>query len=71
MKVNFNNLDSGVPHTFSVYTNSAATTSIFIGSRVTGVSSITYSFTAPTTPGTYFFRCDVHPSMMNGSFVVQ
>jgi plastocyanin len=71
VKVNFNNMDNGVPHTFSVYTNSAATTPIFVGSTITGVSSITYSFTAPTTPGTYFFRCDVHPSQMNGSFVVQ
>lgn len=71
VKVNFNNLESGVPHSFSVYTNSAATTPIFVGSTINGVSSITYSFTAPSTPGTYFFRCDVHPSQMNGNFVVQ
>jgi plastocyanin len=71
VKVNLNNLDSGIPHTFSVYTNSAATTPIFVGPAITGVSSTTYTFSAPTTPGTYFFRCDVHPSQMNGSFVVQ
>jgi plastocyanin len=69
--VNLNNQDSGVPHTFSVYTNSAATTAIFVGSTVTGVATATYTFTAPSVPGTYFFRCDVHPTMMNGSFVVQ
>lgn len=71
VKVNFNNQDSGTTHTFSVYTSSAATTSVFIGSGITGVSSTTYSFTAPTTPGTYYFRCDIHPSQMHGSFVVQ
>jgi hypothetical protein len=23
------------------------------------------------TPGTYFFRCDVHPNTMTGQFIVQ
>jgi plastocyanin len=44
---------------------------IFVGQIITGPSAtIDYKFTAPITPGTYFFRCDVHPSM-NGSFIVQ
>jgi plastocyanin len=68
--VNFNNQDAGVTHTFSVYTNSAATSSIFVGTGITGVSSTEYKFTAPSTPGTYFFRCDFHPTIMHGSFVV-
>jgi plastocyanin len=68
--VNFNNQDSGVTHTFSVYTNSATTTSIFAGTPLTGVSSTTYRFTAPSVPGTYYFQCDFHPTMMHGSFVV-
>jgi len=71
VKVNFNNQDSGTMHTFSVYTSSAATTPVFVGSGITGLSSSTYSFTAPTTPGNYFFRCDIHPSQMHGSSVVQ
>jgi len=69
--VHFTNDDSSIPHNFAVYTNSAATTVIFRGEQITGVSSITYTFTAPSTPGTYFFRCDVHPTMMTGSFIVQ
>ena len=28
------------------------------------------SFTAPSTPGRYFFRCDVHPTLMTGFLVV-
>lgn len=69
--VNFDNKDSGIPHNLAVYTNSSATTSIFVGSIITGPKTITYTFKAPTTPGTYFFRCDVHPTLMTGNFVVQ
>jgi plastocyanin len=67
--INFTNKDSA-PHNFALYTNSSATTSIFKGQTVTA-SSVTYNFTAPSTPGSYFFRCDVHPTMMTGTFVVQ
>jgi plastocyanin len=66
----FMNLDAGVPHNFALYTDSHATTRIFVGDFVTGVKTVTYSFNAPSLPGTYFFRCDVHPEMMTGNFVV-
>ena len=68
--VHFENLDSAIPHNLAVYTDSSATTVIFQGALITGVTSITYTFDAPTTPGTYFFRCDAHPSLMTGSFIV-
>ncbi len=68
--VNFNNMDAGVPHNFAVYTDSSAATPIFQGATVTGPTTTTYTFTAPSTPGTYFFRCDVHPTQMTGQFVV-
>jgi plastocyanin len=69
--VNFNNADSGIPHNFSVYNNSSASQAIFTGSIITGPATTTYTFTVPSQPGTYFFRCDVHPTMMTGSFIVQ
>ena len=69
--VNFNNMDVGVPHNLAVYTNSSASTSIFVGQIITGPATATYTFTAPSTPGTYFFRCDVHPANMIGQFIVQ
>ncbi|MCE5338312.1 MAG: cupredoxin domain-containing protein [Methanomicrobiaceae archaeon] len=69
--VNFNNKDSGVPHNFAVYTDSSASQNIFKGDTVTGPATTTYTFTAPATPGTYFFRCDVHPQQMTGDFIVQ
>jgi plastocyanin len=74
--INFNNMDSGVIHNFSVYQTGSgatgvATGPIFNGPFVTGPAATVYKFTAPSAAGTYFFRCDVHPTTMFGSFVVQ
>ncbi len=66
----FDNQDAGIPHNFAVYTDSTAKTKIFAGEIVTGPKTVTYTFTAPSQPGTYFFRCDVHPTTMTGSFIV-
>jgi plastocyanin len=59
-----------VPHNVAIYTTSAAIEVIFKGEVITGPKTITYTFTAPTTPGDYFFRCDVHPAVMTGTFTV-
>jgi cytochrome c oxidase subunit II len=67
----FNNKDIGIPHNFALYTDETATKSIFVGQIITGPKTITYTFTAPSTKGTYFFRCDVHPTTMKGTFIVQ
>lgn len=69
--INFDNKDNNVPHNFSVYTDSTATKLIFQGEIITGPKTISYTFVAPNTPGNYFFRCDVHPTMMTGTFIVQ
>jgi predicted lipoprotein with Yx(FWY)xxD motif/plastocyanin len=68
--INFSNQDSGIPHNFALYTDSSAATPLFVGQTISGTASISYKFTAPTAPGTYFFRCDVHPATMTGSFIV-
>lgn len=67
--IEFDNRDDGVPHNVAVYTDSSAADAIFVGEIVTGPRRATYTFTAPETPGNYFFRCDVHPSM-HGAFIV-
>ena len=66
--VEFENRDRA-PHNVAFYTTPSAGTIIYRGAIVTGPAETTYQFTAPTTPGTYFFRCDVHPSMQ-GQFIV-
>ena len=65
----FNNQDSA-PHNFALYTDSSAANVIFKGDIVSS-KTITYQFTAPSTPGSYFFRCDTHPRAMTGTFKVQ
>ena len=65
----FNNKDR-VPHNVAVYETQVATRSIFVGEVFTGLKTVNYRFTAPSTPGTYFFRCDVHPGSMTGDFIV-
>ena len=69
--ITFINNDSGIPHNMAFYTSAAATTVIYKGARTTGVSAVTYTFDAPTTPGSYFFCCDVHPTTMTGEFIVK
>jgi plastocyanin len=71
--VHFDNEDQGIDHNFAVYPNSQATAptdAIFQGQIIKGISQITYTFTAPSTPGDYYFRCDVHPGVMFGTFKV-
>jgi plastocyanin len=65
--VEFENED-GVPHNVAFYTSPSLSATIYQGEIVTGPRTITYTFTAPVTPGNYYFRCDVHPEM-DGQFI--
>jgi plastocyanin len=76
--VNFHNREpsgssqvTGISHNFAVYDSPDAKTTIFRGDIITGGQDAVYRFTAPAAPGTYFFRCDVHPALMTGKFIVQ
>lgn len=68
--VKFTN-DDNIVHNFAVYDkkdgNELFTGDLFKGPDVTK----TETFTAPATPGNYYFQCDVHPDQMNGTLVVQ
>ena len=68
--VQFDNADAGVLHNFSLYNNSSLSQKIFTGELTTGPVIKNYAFTAPAA-GTYYYRCDVHPDTMNGSFTVR
>jgi plastocyanin len=65
------NQDAGVPHNFALYTDSTTRTSLYVGPIFTGIETREDTFRGPATPGNYFFRCDVHPDTMTGTFVVQ
>lgn len=68
--INFTN-DDDVIHNFAVYDkpdgNELYTGDLFKGPDVTKSDT----FTAPATPGNYYFQCDVHPDQMNGTLIVQ
>ena len=65
----FQNDDPGVQHNVAIYTDSSLGTSLFFGKLIFGPKTTNYAVPA-LQPGTYFFRCDVHPPM-NGTFIVQ
>jgi hypothetical protein len=65
------NRDPGVLHNVAFYTNRAATQKIFGSELIAGPAQQTSNFTAPPVPGSYFFKCDVHPDTMSGSFNVR
>jgi len=65
----FDNQDAGVPHNISIYTDDTATKALFTGEMVNGPKTVTYSVKG-LPAGTYFFRCDVHPTTMTGTFIV-
>jgi len=66
----FDNQDGGIPHNVAVYDSPLRAEQIFVGDVITGPAEITYTFMAPEEPGTYYFQCDIHPSM-NGDFIVE
>jgi plastocyanin len=67
--ITLNNEDDGVLHNFSIYTSTDASTTVFKGDLTTGPDTATYTI-PPLKPGTYYFRCDVHPDTMHGTLVV-
>ena len=70
VKMTFENRDYSVAHNFALYQDSSAAKSIFVGQVISGPATVDYTFTAPAKPGDYFFRCDVHPVIMQGTFRV-
>ena len=70
VSLTLDNRDSA-EHTFSLYPAEASADALFPGEAFAGPSFLTYQFTAPETPGTYRFQCDIHPDAMKGQFIVE
>jgi plastocyanin len=73
-KILFDNQDAQVQHNVEVYTNASTTTRVGGATSatdvITGVASVTYSVPG-LQAGNYYFRCDIHPTVMFGTLVVK
>ena len=67
VKIDFENAD-GVQHNLSIYPDGPGAP-LFTGKIIAGGEHTTYEFESPP-PGTYVFRCDVHPQQMEGIVLV-
>ena len=62
------NQDPAILHNWALYTDDSASERI-AGTPICTDCTETITFDPPD-PGVYFFRCDVHPTQMVGTFVV-
>jgi hypothetical protein len=60
------------PHNIAIAVDEAAATSdpIFTGDAVNGPDTVEYDVPAIPDEGSYFFRCDFHPTTMTGTLAV-
>ena len=66
----FDNEDAGVQHNVAIYADDTAEDALFTGDLVAGPDTTRYDVAA-LDPGSYFFRCDVHPATMTGTIEVR
>lgn len=64
--------NSNVPHNWHLFQGADSSSPSLAATRImTGPGAVdTVQITAPTQPGSYFFRCDVHPTIMTGHLVI-
>jgi Cupredoxin-like domain len=70
--IDFDNQDAGTPHNIAIYSADPVSHPdaklLFRGDLTTGPTKTTYHVGAQPA-GSYFFHCDVHPTLMSGTFV--
>ncbi len=63
------NVDPGIIHNWALYTDESASEQL-AATVICADCTETITF-EPPPPDVYFFRCDVHPTQMVGTFVVE
>src|SRR2546430_1559069 len=65
--------DSAIPHDWHLFDGADASAASIASTGIkAGPNDVeTVSFAVPSTPGRYFFGCDVHPTLMTGFLVVR
>ena len=70
----FDNRDPGEPHNVAILSDDPSAkpegTVLFRGEEFSGPKRVTYRVGA-LAAGRYFFRCDLHPRVMTGAFLVE
>ena len=67
--ISFENKDT-TAHGFTIAESETATTNLFQQAPLRGPQTVTLNVGA-LRPGTFFFKCQVHPTQMKGTFVVR
>jgi hypothetical protein len=68
--IEFDNQDAGVPHNVAIFTDDSAAEVLFQEPPFPGPETVVYEPEPIEQEGNFFFRCDVHPTTMTGTFVV-
>ncbi len=73
VNITFDNQDAGVPHNIHFYSDAGYSQTVDNAQTQVQAGPVkqTVSFPAPSQPGKYYFRCDVHPEQMKGTISFQ
>ena len=64
------NADKGVSHSFSLYRTPNGSEPVYLGGLVSAGETRAFTFTTPE-PGTYYFRDDLMPGLLNGTLEIK
>ena len=66
----FENADKDTAHSFSLYRTPNGSDPVFLGGSVAAGETRAFTFTTPE-PGTYYYRDDLMPGLLNGTLEIK